>query len=68
MTRGRLAPRDRAADLVERIERAGGKAVPGEVLELCALFRALACTVRAQKEILADHARTIGELRQKEKS
>lgn len=61
MTRRFLQKIRTTADMLDEIERAEGVAHPSDVLELCKLFRASESTVRAQREVIAEHVRTIRE-------
>ena len=49
--------------IVDEVERALGVAAPSDVLQICKFYRAAALTVRAQKEVIEEHARTIASLR-----
>ena len=62
-----LPPMRVTEEMLNQIERADGVAAPSDVLQLCKLYRSAESTVRAQKEVIERHARTIGELK-KEKS
>lgn len=49
------------AQMLDELERSD---VPG-VLELCKLYRAAVSTNRAQREVIAEHVRTIVELKKR---
>lgn len=66
-----LPPMRVTPEMLDGIERAEGVAPPSDVLILCVLYRAAELTIRAQKEVITEHARTISDLRRaakKEKS
>jgi hypothetical protein len=52
-------------EILDEIERASGAASPSDVLMLCRYYRAAVSTINAQREVIAEHARTIGDLRKK---
>lgn len=63
MPRLRLRVLRTTGEMLTEIERTNGAALPSDVLELCKLYRAAESTIRAQREVIETHARTIGELR-----
>ena len=65
MPRRMLAAMRTDADMLNEVERARGVASPDDVMTLCALYRAAERTMRAQREVIETHVRTIGELRKK---
>lgn len=65
MPRRMLATMRTDADMIDEVERARGVASSDDVMTLCALYRAAERTMRAQREVIAAHVRTIDELRKK---
>jgi hypothetical protein len=50
--------------LLDEIERSGS-ATPSDVLQLCKLYRAAERTIRAQREVILEHVRTIRRIQGK---
>lgn len=58
-----LAKMRTEAQMLNDLERGVGS--PSDALELCKLYRAAVNTMRAQKEVIESHVRTIVELKKK---
>ena len=71
MPRRALSVLRTTAQMLDEIERAGVAGAvtpPSDVLQLCMLYRAAEKTIRAQKEVIEAHARTISALRRTQAS
>ena len=65
MPRGNRAKTPGVLDLVTLVEKVGGTVSEGTALELCKRLRAAELTIRAQREVIEAHARTIASLQER---